>query len=562
MIPAPGRRALRAALLTVVSVWLVLFAGPGAASAHAALDSTDPAQGTVLPAAPARVSLSFSESVQVATDGVRVFGPDGGQADTGQATHLGPSNTVGVELRDGHQQGTYTVSWRVISADSHPVSGAFTFSVGHASPSRGPGTASPPPGSTTVTVLYAIARGLAFAAFAVLVGSVAFVLACLPAAQGSRAMRLVMFAGWAGSVAGDLACLILQGPYGFGLGVTHVFDADLVEQVLGSRLGAALLARLLALLCAGVYLTFLCSATVTARRGWRVGFGIAGGVLAIGLAVTWSAADHAAVGLQPAIALPADVAHLVAMGLWLGGLAALLVALARRTAPEPQLAHAAHRFSSIAAGSVVVLVATGSYQAWRQLGTWSAWLSTGYGRLLLIKVVLVACLLAVAALSRRWVVRRRRSGLKALRHSVFAEAVLGVVVLAVTALLVEVEPGRTATATPPGPAHRVVAYDTGGAGGSGQVDVDVDPASGGPNMVRLSIEDLSGRPREVPEFHATLTLPVRGIGPLEIPLQHTGAGDYTGTTVQIPAAGSWQLALTVRTSDIDETTVTTTIEVR
>ncbi|GAB3002759.1 copper resistance protein CopC [Amycolatopsis acidiphila] len=562
MTAAPGRRALRATLLVLASGWLVLFAGSGAASAHAALDSTDPAQGVVLPTAPAQISLTFSESVQVAADGVRVFGPDGTEVDAGQATHLGPASTVGVGLRDGRQQGTYTVSWRVISADSHPVSGAFTFSVGHASPSHGPASAASAQANTTVSVLYAIARGLAFAAFAVLVGSVGFVLACLPSAQRSRAMRLVMFTGWAGSIAGALGCLILQGPYGYGLGAGHAFDADLVQQVLGSRLGVALQARLLVLCLAGVYLTLLSSASATAWRGWRWTFGGAGAVLAIGLAVTWSAADHAAVGLQPAIALPADVAHLVAMGLWLGGLAALLLTLVRPIADGPALVTAARRFSPIAAGSVLVLVGTGSYQAWRQLGTWSAWLSTGYGRLLLIKVLLVGCLLAAAALSRRWVRRRSGTNPRALRRSVLAEAGLAVVVLSVTALLVEAEPGRTATAAPPGPVHREVGYDTGGPGGAGRVEVDVNPAAGGPNTVGLSIEDSAGRPRDVPEFHAKLTLPARGIGPLEIPLRRTGTGDYTAAAVQIPAAGSWQLALTVRTSDLDETTVATTIEIR
>ncbi|WP_236796324.1 FixH family protein [Amycolatopsis sp. GM8] len=544
--------AARAALLFVLSGWLVLFAGPGIASAHAALDVTDPAQGAVLPTAPARVSLKFSETVQVATDGVRIFGPDGSQVDDGRATHFGPADTVGVALRDGNRQGTYTVSWRVISADSHPVAGAFTFSIGHAS--AGGAAPATPQGSTTVSVLYAIARGLAFAAFAVLVGSVTFVLAFLPSAQGSRAMRLVMFSGWAGSVAGALGCLILQGPYGFGLGAGHMFDADLVEQVLASTLGIALQARLLVLFIAGIYLTLLCTAPMNPL--YRRVFGVTGAVLAIGLAATWSASDHAAVGLQPEIALPADVAHLVAMGVWLGGLTALLVALFRRSAGESELTRAARRFSPVAAACVLVLVATGSYQAWRQLGSWGAWLSTGYGRLLLIKVVLVACLLAAAAFSRRWVRRRPM----ALRRSVFAEAALGLVVLSVTALLVEAEPGRTATAAQP--QRREVSYDTGGPGGSGQVDVELAPAAGGPNTVTLSIVDKSGKPRDVPEFHAKLTLPARGIGPLEIPLRQTGPGGYVATAVQIPAAGSWQLALTVRTSDLDETTVATTVDVR
>lgn len=554
------RSALRAVLLLFVGGWLVLVAGVGMASAHAAVESTDPPQGTVLAAAPQRVSLTFSETVQVAEDGIRVFGPGGGQVDDGHATHFGSGAVAGVALRNATAQGTYTVSWRVVSADSHPVSGAFTFSVGHASPAGGHGSAAPPSGSTTVGVLYAIVRALAFASFAVLVGAVTFLLVCLPSAGPSRVPRLVVFAGWAVSVVSCLFCLVLQGPYGFGLKLSNAFDSEVVQEVLASPLGGALQARLLVLFLAGLYLTWLTSGPLTVARRWQLGG--TGAVLAVALAVTWAVSGHAAVGLQPAVALPVDVVHLLSMGVWLGGLTALVVVLARRSAPEAELHAAARRFSPIAAGAVIALVGTGSYQAWRQLGTWSAWLSTGYGRLLFVKVGVVVVLFGAAGFSRRLVRRRGAAGSRALRRSVLVEACLGVVVLSVTALLVESEPGRTATAAPPGPQHREVAYDTGGPDGQGKVELDVDPAAGGPNTVRVSIEDNAGRPHEVPEFHLALTLPARKLGPLEIPLRHTGPGGYEAIGAQIPVSGSWQFALTVRTSEIDETTVATRIDIR
>ncbi|MFD2419647.1 copper resistance CopC/CopD family protein [Amycolatopsis pigmentata] len=561
MTSAGAPRRLRFGLLLLLTGVLALFAGAGTASAHAELDSTDPARDAVLDAAPARVTLTFSEAIQVEGDGVRVFDPDGNQVESGQATLGGTSgNTVGVGLRGGLGQGTYTVSWRVISADSHPIAGAFTFSVGHATAAHAP-TATPPPSSTAVSTLYAFARALAFAAFAVLIGSAAFVVVCLPSARGSRTMRSLLFAGWAGSVAGWLGCLVLQGPYGFGLGLGHVFDAELVGKVLDSRLGIALVARLLLLIGCWLYIGWLHSVPVTAGRGQRWALRATGVALAAGLAVTWSVGGHASTGLQPALALPADVLHLLAMGLWLGGLTALLVVLARRTAPEAELTGAARRFSPIAAGSVAVLVITGSFQAWRQLGSWNAWLSTGYGRLLLVKVAVVALLVGAAAWSRRWVRQHGETGPRALRRSVVAETVLGLVVVSITALLVESEPGRAATAAPPGSEHREIAYDTGGTGGTGLVKVDVEPATSGADTVRLSVEDDSGRPRDVPELRAALILPARAIGPLEIPLRHNGTGRYEAPGTQIPAAGTWQLAVTVRTSDIDETVVATTLEI-
>jgi len=548
-----------------------LLAGTGPASAHAVLISTDPVAGAVVATAPATVSLTFGEPVVVAADGVRVFGPDGVEVDNGHAASLGRASTVGVGLLRVAKppQGTFTVSWRVISADSHPVTGAFTFSVGHPSASRAPAAAQPR-GSRTVGVVYGIARAAAFASYALLVGSIAFVLLCWPGAIARRDVRRVMLVGWAGLLAMSIATLLLQGTYGNGLGLDRTFDSAIVSETLDSRLGAAVTARLLLLALAGGYLVLLCAWLGHLQRRGRACFGALGVALALGLACTWAAADHAAVGRQPAVALPVDVVHLLTMGLWLGGLATLVIVLrpagttnaAVQAAPEL----AVHRFSSIATGSIVTLIATGSYQSWRQLGSWAAFGSTDYGRLLLVKLGVFTLMLLVAlrshqaARERVTVFWHRLPLTSTLRRSVLTEAALGAVVLGVTALLVNAEPGRTATAAPPGPVHRVIRYDTGGPNGRGQLIVDVDPAAAGPNTVRVTVEGPDGTPHDVAELRSTVT--VRQLGPFPVALQHTAPGEYVAQAVQLPYSGAWQLKVTVRTSDIDETTVATPIDIR
>ncbi len=575
--------------MTVVCAVLATLIGAGSAAAHAVLISTDPGQGVVVAAAPTTVSLTFSEPVVVAADGIRIFDPEGAQLDTGDAVHLGRDSTVGVALRTGNQpsaqHGTYTVSWRVISADSHPVAGAFTFSVGQPSTNRTPGTAQPS-GSTAIGVLYGIARAAAFASFALLVGSIAFVLRCWSGAIARRDVRRVMLVGWAGLLAATMAGLLLQGPYGNGLGADRIFDSAVFSATVDSRFGAAWTARLLLLAMTGAYLVLLCGWLGHVARRGHAWFGALGVGLAVGLASTWAVAGHAAAGLQPALALPVDVVHLLAMGVWLGGLVTLVVILwpsgvGPAGAARAQARAAVHRFSSIAAASVVILIGTGSYQTWRQLGSWAGFVSTDYGRLLLAKLGVVAVLLGVAGLSRRWVTRQRRalvgvgaasrsspgvlapaSSLLTLRRSVAGEAMLGALVLGVTALLVNAEPGRTVTAPSPGPAHHIVSYDTGGPGGQGQLTVDVDPAIAGPDTISVTVEDRTGNPRDVAELNATLTLIPRQLGPFPVPLQRTAPGHYVATAVQIPVNGTWQLAVTVRTSDIDRTTVTTPIDIR
>ncbi|MGH3765849.1 MAG: copper resistance protein CopC [Pseudonocardiaceae bacterium] len=575
----------RRALWVVVCAVLGLLLGAGPADAHATLISTDPGQGAVLAAIPATVSLTFSEPVVVAADGVRVFGPDGAPVDNGRAAHLGRSSAVGVGVPAARaQQGTYTVSWRVISADSHPVAGAFTFSVGHPSMTRAPADAQPG-GSVAVGVSYAITRAAAFASYALLVGSIGFVLLCWPGAIGNRGVRRVMLFGWAGLLATTVGTLLLQGPYGNGRGLDRLLDSTIVSETLASRLGTALTARLLVLALAGGYLVLLCAWLAHLGRRGRRWFGVVGVALAVGLAGTWAGADHAAVGVQPELALGVDIVHLLTMGVWLGGLTTLAILL--RGADNAQSSGvpypAIDRFSAIATGSIVILIGTGSYQSWRQLGSWGAFGSTDYGRLLLVKLGAFALLLGVASLSHRCVTRHRRTliGVGAampavnsralnhgvlsrstLRRSVAGEAALGAVVLGVTALLVNAEPGRTATAAPPGPAHHVVSYDTGGPNGQGQLIADIDPAATGPNEIRVTVENPSGTRHDVAELRAELTLSARQLGPFTIPLQHNGPGRYEAGGVAFPYPGAWQLRIVVRSSEIDETGVAIPLEIR
>jgi copper transport protein len=538
---------------------------------------------------PAQVRLTFGETVVLPPSALRVFDPDGIEVDDGRSDHAGASGaTVGIGIRPNSKQGSYTVAWRVISSDTHPVSGAFTFSVGHPSATSA-APAAPGGGSLTVGVLYGFVRALAYAAYAALVGAVAFLLWCWPSGWRGLVGPRVAIAGWATLVATTVATLLLQGPYGDGTGLGSVFEPGAVATTLELPLGGALVARLLLLAATAVYLGHLTHRLPTAGAQHRRWLTVLGSVVAIGLAATWSVSGHAEVGLQAEVALPVDVAHLVAMAVWLGGLTVLTLTL-RQAPTEPDhrqdLGAAVARFSQIALGCVVVLTCTGAYQAWRQLGAWTAFLGTDYGRVLLAKLMAVGVLLSVAALSRRAVHRMRdpvacdrrpilvttafspteRGPRPATRYvpdpslgrTVLIETVIAALVLGLTAILVNAEPGRTAQAAAAAdaraPIQATVPYDTRGSGGTGRLDIQLNPARTGPNSLDITVQSPSGVNIDVPELDIELSLPDHHLGPLPITLNHQGPGRYHGSG-QIPFPGVWQLAATVRTSDIDETTV-------
>ncbi|MFF4950611.1 copper resistance CopC/CopD family protein [Streptomyces chattanoogensis] len=408
-----GGAALR--LLAVVAALLgALLGGAAPASAHAALTGSDPAQGSVVDSAPEQVSLTFSEGVAMGNDSIRVLDPKGKRVDRGKLRNLCSGSVVkyGAGLPPGLPDGTYTVAWQAVSADSHPVSGAFTFSIG--APSK---TAAAVPqqeaGGGLVGALYGIARYLAYAGFVLLAGGAAFVVACRPAAALVRSVQRLVVYGWAVLTGTTIAMLLLRAPYTGSGKLADVFDFGGLQQVLLTKPGAALVSRLLLLAAAALFIAVLFGAYARAqeagdgdpaedprrRKDLALGLGVGGVIVAAGLAATWAMAEHASTGLQTAVAMPVDVLHLLAVAAWLGGLAALVVSLYWGPAVERS---AVRRFSRIAFGSVLVLVATGLYQSWRQVGTLRALTDTSYGRLLLLKAGLVVVLVGIGWVSRRW----------------------------------------------------------------------------------------------------------------------------------------------------------------
>ncbi|MEV3967137.1 copper resistance protein CopC [Streptomyces sp. NPDC050698] len=380
------------------TVLVLLLAGAGPASAHAALRGTDPDDGSVVRQTPRHVTLTFTESVGLLDDSFRVFGPDQRRVHTGEATHAdGRSDTARVGLPRGLAQGTYTVAWRVVSADSHPVSGAFSFSVGK--PSATTALVDTGPAEDPLTRgLHDAARYLAYLAAALLVGTAAFLLLCRPA--HTAPLRRPLVTAWWTLLGSTVVLLLLRAPYETGTGPAAAFDVSALGRTLTGRPGEALLARLVVLLPIAAFLSRL-----SRRRepGGRPVALAAGTALAVALALTWAAAEHASAGIQVPLAMTSSVLHLLATGVWLGGLVALLLTL--RHSPGDDLVEVVPRFSRIAFASVTVLVVTGLYQSWRGLGSLSALAGTSYGRLLLAKLAGVALLLLVAGYSRRWTER-------------------------------------------------------------------------------------------------------------------------------------------------------------
>jgi copper transport protein len=425
---------------------------PGTAFAHAELERTNPAANAVLPDAPKLVDLHFSESVEVAFGSIQVLDASGHRADLGDPFHPGGrGSVVDVRLRPGMHDGTYLVSWRVVSDDSHPVAGEFFFSVG--APGAAP-SASVTGGNTAVGLLLGVARFAGFAGLALLLGTSVFLLLCWPAGWRDRRAHRLLAGGWGLSLGATVTALLLQGPYGAGRGLSSLMHGSVLQSTLTTRFGHAHVLRLWLLLAfAGVVVAQVQRASGRDRRkvaSTRVG-SLAAVAIGVALLATVAFAGHADDGTERALALPIDVLHLTAMSAWLGGLATIVYCLLLRPGVPGELRTVMPRFSSLAADAVLVLMATGAFAAWRDLGSWGAITGTRQGLLLLLKLSVLGALLLAAAASRRWLRSRRGDGdegdswqdVRSLRVSIGAEAALATALLAVTAVLVAAPPGKT-----------------------------------------------------------------------------------------------------------------------
>jgi len=637
--PGAGKRHTRRWLAVGIGafVGLVTVLGAGQpAFAHAQLVGTSPANGARLDTAPTEIRLQFSEGVNLVRDGVRLLDSSGAVRGAGPA-QIDPNSSarVLVPVPAGLGTGVYTVVWRVVSSDSHPIHGALVFGVGDIQVTAQPEVGARTDVDPAVNAIFWLFRWLSYAALALLLGGAVFLTICWTGGWVQRRARRVLAVGWGGSLLCAAAVLLLQGAYAVGGSLADIADPIRLRDTIDTGYGSYLLARIALLAGSGVLLFGYLGSSTRRPARWAT---VALTVLLAGLPVTWIGTGHANAAASPLIAA-ADAAHLFAMAAWIGGLVLLVACVlpASAAVATSEAAPAVRRFSRLAAVSVVILGTTGTYQAWHNVGTLSALAGTQYGRLLAFKLAAIGIVLWFAAASRSLVQRHyvgpaanaetrqstaelvtagrseqipvaarsdgrrggsrvvpadnRRGGSRVgpidnrrgnkrtraerdqqlqarreLGRSVGIEVLLVLGVLGVTSMLVATPPGarplaqsqdiaQTQTAAPE-EAVADLAFD------SGRVMIRVNPTRTGATTLTVAVRDEQGRPLDVPEVTARLSLAARGLGPLPAELTKRRPGEYESTGLTLPMAGTWQLEIKVRTSEIDQYSVSTAVSVR
>jgi copper transport protein len=537
---------------------LVLLSPAAPASAHAALVSTNPGQGKTVPTAPSEVTITFSENISAVNDKIRVVAPDGSRAD--QARPVVTGATLHIPLRPNLSNGTYLVSFRIISADSHPVPGGFSFSIGSPSATARP-AADQGKTDTFVTIAIPIVKYLGYAGLLLLVGAALVLLLLWPSRLSSKGPRTVLAAGFGLIILSSVLAFLLQAPYENGTTIAQT-TASGYAAIFSSQFGAVMLARIGVLAVIAVVLSAALRRVQTHGEPARSDLMVLG-ILGAVVAATWPLAGHAAASPVPAVTVVIDAVHIGAMAIWLGGLAMLagfLLRPGRYRATDKELGAILPVWSRWATLAVSALLLAGVTQALIEIDSIDGLLKTNYGRLILVKVGLIVVILGFAYLARKSVHAGEHSGgARVVRRSVVVELTIAVVVLGFSSVLTQTTPARVATAAPAGSQQqdyfsRTATTDL------YTLEVDVDPAKVGDNEIHLYAYTKEGKPLSVVEWSGTAALPAANIEPVTIPLLGITA-DHASGDIQLPTAGSWELKFTLRTTDVDQETVSMTVPV-
>lgn len=506
-----GLRALAGFFLSLV------FCLP--ALAHAEFRGSDPAQDSVLDALPAAVSLRFSEQVGVLVLEWRL--PDGGlQPATGEAG----ADALTVQPPPDAGRGTYVLRWRVASADGHPVGGSLVFSIGEVT------GAAPDALSATTSLPVVVARGAFVAALVVSVGAAVFHHAVAPLRAGHA------------RIASLIAGLVLP----LGLIWIAVEGADRLDLRLGE---AALTEAMKEGLQSPVLFTLILAALAA-----PLVFGalLAGSRLAAAMSLGLAAVSFAASG--HALSAPGQIApvltalHAGAIIVWAGGLLPLALAMHG----EDRLP-ILRRFSVIALPAVLLMLGSGSALALLHWGSPDL-LASDWARLLAVKLLLVAGMLALALWHRLWAMPLLAGGVDApVRRSVVLEAFLGLVVLALAMGFRLAPPPSAMIAPSANPVSIHIHTD------KAMADLAATAHIPGATGFYLTLADGDFAPLDPKEVTLALTDSIAGIGPLTASAMQTGPGSWTVAPTILPTPGPWEVRITLLITDFEQISLTGTL---
>ena len=513
-------------LIAGLAILLSALAFGTDALAHASLVATEPADGSVLALAPNTVLLRFNEPVKPVV--IELVDAEGKARE--DATVRAAGANIVITLPENLPRGTQAVSYRVVSADGHPVAGSMLFSIGAV-------TANAPaqPNTGLVNGLFWLARiGLYFGLF-VGVGGVFFGCWIAPLNEAANIIVVVLAVGLASAA----VSLGLQGLDLLNLPLSRIVTPQPWQTAAATSLGPALLVAIVAM-----------AASFAARRGVSINMARAlSGLAMAGVGLSLASSGHAATAEPQWLTRPTVFMHGAGVAFWVGALTPLAAMTWR---PAEGLLDVLNRFSRVAVPVVAMLVLSGVTLAIIQLESFAALIETTYGVLLLIKLALVVALLALAVLNRHRLTPALALdplNTRPLVRSILYEGVVVIAIFAVVAGWRFTPPPRVLAVAVETPLAIHIHTD------EAMFQVLVSPGTAGSDSFVLQLMNSDGSLLAAREATLTLSLPERGIEPLERKARLGADGYWHVGNVAMPAAGRWHLRVDALITDFQKITL-------
>lgn len=584
MSPSAKIAAVALALVGTVALAAVSQLGaPGTTQAHALLVRSDPAENAELRVSPDQVIGFFSEPLDERLSSLEVLDGTGERVDSGETTFGPEPERMSIGLPEELAPGFYTVVWETLSTvDGHLFKGSYPFTVLNEDGSQpsGPRFEAGGGGAESTDPDDILVKWSQLAAATLLVGALAFVAwVSIPSTDGTgtgaaarRAVRLRM--AWLAFPAA--VALALAGGGELLLQAGQLGGLDRLGDVLRNTWGERWIQRQIVL--AGLLVALLVS--VGAWRSGRAGLSNAAVWIALaggfGYLLLVAMVSHGAAVPGSFWAVGADFLHLSSTAVWVGMLAMLvLFVIWLRGQPDSEgkgevEANHLQRFSAIAATSVVILLATGTVNGLTQVPSLDSLVDTTYGQVLIVKLSVMAVLLAVAGVNAFYLrpraveeaeedgaVSARTLGL--MRLSVVAEVFTALCVLAVAALLIQNTTARqeeqVEEASAQQQAQAVVGYDEIQPAGDLQVNLTISPNTPGPNSFRVFLfPQAGGDIGEVLRVRLRFQSQESDLGVSDLVLEPAGATAWKGVGPFLSEPGTWTTSVDVRRAEIDDIT--------
>ncbi|MEH7096550.1 copper resistance CopC/CopD family protein [Neobacillus vireti] len=539
-----GRAVLKSVYfgsLLFTALCLFLFIYPSFAAAHAYIIKSTPSENEILNEAPKKVSIQFDETIQPSFNSIEVFDSAGKRVDqkNGRVNASNPS-IIESDLNEDLSNGTYSIKWRVVSSDGHPVEGVIPFQIGNGDTEDSSTIDNESKGYTPQFDLIII-RWLQYVSNALFVGILFFYLFVLNKQLTQEVSvkdilsKLLQFSFITLCISIILS-LPLQATIESGSSWSKILNLQVLREfILNSTFGELWFIQIIGLFVLSITSFLLIKNKFKPILVW-ISF-----ILGIGLLLSKAFTSHAASSSNVILTITLDFLHLLAASVWIGSLFVLvsLVPLSRKIGAKELFFDSIKKFSKWGIILVILLTLTGFIASLSYIPNLRALLFTDYGRVLSGKILLLVLMIAFAAVN---LVKGKRHREKGLASSLWGELITGIIVLVLSVLLTNLPTAMSS----PGPFK-----ETRSITGS-KLTFEATPNVIGKNTFAVSLRDQKGEPmKDIEQVTLTFTSLEMDMGNDTKTLIKVQDGKYESKGMNFNMAGRWNVHVHVLTKDLD-----------